>query len=105
MTAKERSQPMVLVPAQAFHPGEYVAEELKERGWSAERLSELSGLSVGYLRQLIAEKLPVTARTTLALGRAFGTGPCIWLSLQSQYQTALSGIADREAFTKASDQP
>jgi len=44
------------LPAEAFHPGEYVADEIAARGWSLETLCEKSGLHRDFLAAFLRLK-------------------------------------------------
>jgi len=70
------------VPAEAFHPGEFIKEELEARGWSVHLLAEYTGLTSAALEELIAGRVPVTPSIARCLGDAFGTGQIYWLNLQ-----------------------
>ena len=70
------------IPAERFPPAEYIREEMGERGWSVETLAEESGLKRCYVEELLAGRT-VTSLAAVALGKAFGTGPELWLNLQA----------------------
>lgn len=72
-------------PAERFHPGEYIREELEARGWSIETMVERSGLRRDLIEELIAESRPVTRLVALCLANAFGTGDVVWRNLQKCY--------------------
>lgn len=77
-----------------IHPGEILADELAEIGYSANRLAKELGIPANRVSQILAEKRGVTADTALRLGTFFGTGPELWLNLQTSYELRL---AERES--------
>ena len=71
--------------AERFHPGEYVGDELKARGWSIETFCERSGLRRDLVDELIAGRRSVTRMTAFCLAQAFGSSEQTWLRLQKSY--------------------
>ncbi len=78
------------MPREAIHPGEFLADELEELGLSAAALARIVRVPANRISQIIAGKRNVTADTALRLGRYFGTGPRIWLNLQTAYELDLA---------------
>lgn len=74
-------------PADYFHPGGYIAEELKERGWTRATLAVASGLDRRIIDELIAEKRSVTRLVAHCLDLAFGTGAQVWINLQATWDS------------------
>lgn len=66
----------------AIHPGEHLADELRELNMSAAELSRRINVPVNRITQIIKGQRAITADTALRLGHWFGTGPEIWLNLQ-----------------------
>ena len=79
------------VPADAFAPGEFIQEELEERGWSQTELAEILGRPPAAVNQIIKGKRSITLSTAKELAAAFGTSPMLWLSLDAVYQLHKSG--------------
>lgn len=69
-----------------IHPGEILADELKEIGMTAPELSKRLGVPNSRLSQILNGKRDITADTALRLGQFFGTGPDLWLNLQKAYE-------------------
>lgn len=67
------------------HPGDYVKEEMEERGWTIVDLEEKSQLKGYVLRELIAHNRNVTPVVALGLSQAFGTSKDFWINLQTDY--------------------
>ena len=84
----------------AIHPGEHLADELRELGMSAAELARQINVPVNRVTQIINGQRAVTADTALRLGHWFGTGPEIWLNLQQLYelrraQTEIGGEVEK----------
>lgn len=72
--------------AEIFPPGEFLRDELEARGWSQTELAEIIGRPVRLINELIAGKKAITPETAIQLGDSLGTGPDLWMNLESQYQ-------------------
>lgn len=70
----------------AVHPGEHLADELKELGMSAAELARQVAVPVNRITQIINGRRAITADTALRLGHWFNTGPEVWLNLQQLYE-------------------
>lgn len=81
-------------PVQTLPPGSYLREELERRGWTQNDLAEILGRPPRLVNEIIAAKRSITPETAHGLGIAFGTGPDLWMNLESQYQ--LSRTAPKE---------
>lgn len=69
----------------AIHPGEHLAEELKELGLSASALARQIGVPPNRVTAILNGDREITADTALRLGHYFGTSAEFWLNLQSLY--------------------
>jgi addiction module HigA family antidote len=69
-----------------IHPGEHLAEELKEIGISAAELARQIDVPVNRVTGILNGQRGVTADTALRLGHWFGTSPEFWLNLQTLYE-------------------
>jgi antitoxin HigA-1 len=78
----------------AIHPGEHLAEELRELGISAAELSREIEVPVNRVTSIINGQQGITGDTALRLGHWFGTSAEFWLNLQKLYELRL---AQREA--------
>ena len=74
----------------AIHPGEILADELAELGVSASQLARAIDVPVNRVTQILQGRRAITADTALRLGRWFGTGPEIWLDLQTDYELRIA---------------
>ena len=73
-----------------IHPGEHLAEELRELGVSAAELSRHIEVPVNRITAIINGQRNITADTALRLGHWFGTSPEFWLNLQKLYELRLA---------------
>lgn len=69
-------------PAESFHPGVFIKEEMDARGWDAKDLAVKTGLTVCVIERLIAGALDVTPVIATVLAYAFGTSSLLWTRLQ-----------------------
>ena len=76
----------------AFHPGEYLKDELDAREWTQTELAEMIGRPLRLINRIIAGKAGITAQTAQQLAAAFGTSAELWMNLQNQYDRAKTGI-------------
>lgn len=74
----------------AIHPGEHVAEELKELGMSAAELARKLGVPTNRITGILNGQRAITGDTALRLAHFFGTSPEFWLNLQSLYELRLA---------------
>lgn len=81
--------------AEIFPPGEFLREELEERGWSQTELAEIIGRPVRLINEIIAGKKAITPETAIQLGDSLGTGAELWMNLESQYQLSRVRTPDR----------
>ncbi len=81
------------------HPGEFLAEILREHGLSQAEFARAIGLSPMRVSHLIKGTRPVTAELALLLGQAFEQSPHFWMNLQASFdlKTAAQNIAGKLA--------
>ena len=63
-------------------PGEYLADELAERGLTVAQFAELSGLPVETVMAVVYGAHQITAPIAGAIAGALGTTPEMWLALE-----------------------
>ena len=73
-------------PAEAFPPGEYLRDELEERGWTVSEFAEAIGWPVQTLTNVLDGKSEITADAARALSNVLGTTAEVWLNLQKAYR-------------------
>ncbi len=74
----------------AIHPGEHLAEELKELGMSAAELARQLDVPTNRVTQILNGRRAITGDTALRLAHFFGTTAEFWLNLQSLYEIRLA---------------
>ena len=74
----------------AIHPGEHLAEELKELKMSAAELARKINVPTNRVTQILNGTRAITGDTALRLAHFFGTSPEFWLNLQSRYEIRLA---------------
>lgn len=73
-------------PAEVFTPGEYLRDELEERGWTVTEFAQILGRPLQAISEILNGKKEITAETAVDLGAALDTSPELWLNLQSAYR-------------------
>ncbi len=85
------------IPAEVFPPGEFIREEIEERGWTQEDLAEILGRPLRLVNEIIMGKRGITPETANGIAAAFGTSAQFWMNLESTYR--LSQIRTRDTDT------
>jgi antitoxin HigA-1 len=78
------------MPRTPVHPGEHLAEELRELGITAAELSRQIDVPVNRITGIIHGQRGITADTALRLAHWFGTSPQFWINLQQLYELRLA---------------
>ena len=76
------------IPAEIFHPGEFLKEELAERKVTQKDAAEALGISPQFLGDVLAGKRGVSAALAVRLGKYLGTTALFWMRLQDQWDMA-----------------
>jgi addiction module HigA family antidote len=74
----------------AIHPGEHLAEELKELNMSAAALARQLKVPTNRVSQIMNGQRAITGDTALRLAHFFGTSAEFWLNLQTLYELRLA---------------
>jgi addiction module HigA family antidote len=77
-----------------IHPGEILADELKEIGVTPTELARQVKVPANRISEIIRGRRSITGDTALRLGHWFGSTPQFWINLQSAYDLR---VAAREA--------
>lgn len=72
-------------PAEAFHPGEFLRDELVARKISQSAFASVIGRPVQVINEIVNGKKSITAEMAKLIGLALGTGPEVWINLQTAY--------------------
>jgi addiction module HigA family antidote len=74
----------------AIHPGEHLAEELRELRMSAAGLARKLDVPTNRITRILNRQRAITGDTALRLAHFFGTSAEFWLNLQSLYDLRLA---------------
>jgi len=74
----------------AIHPGEHLAEELRELGMSAAELARQLDVPTNRVTQILNGQRGISGDTALRLAHFFGTTAEFWLNLQTLYEIRLA---------------
>ena len=85
MNEQEQHRQSMRAPAEVFHPGKYLREEIGERGCSLQDLAESSGLTLPEIRGVLDGTIPTTGRIAERLAVAVGPPAEFWTNLQKAY--------------------
>ena len=82
MVTKTDAYPDIAIP-----PGEYLSEEIEERGISQKELARLMGRPLNAINEIINGEKAITAQTALQLEEVMPEIPArFWLNLETDYQ-------------------
>jgi len=70
----------------AIHPGEHLAEQLRELGMSAAKLGRQLKVPTNRITGILNGQRAVTGDSALRLAHFFGTSAEFWLNLQKVYE-------------------
>src|SRR3989449_11236104 len=73
-----------------IHPGEHLAEELRELGMSAAELARQLDVPTNRITEILNGRRAITGDTALRLAHFFGTTAEFWLNLQGLYELRLA---------------
>jgi addiction module HigA family antidote len=73
-----------------IHPGEHLAEELKELGMSASELARKLEVPPNRITAILNGQRSITGDTALRLAHFFGTSAQFWLNLQNLYELRIA---------------
>ena len=73
-----------------IHPGEHLAEQLKELGMSAAELGRRLKVPTNRITGILNGQRAITGDSALRLAHFFGTSPDFWLNLQKLYELRLA---------------
>lgn len=74
------------IAAEGFPPGEFIIEELEERGWNQVDLADILGKTPAMVNEIIKTKRRITPEVAEGLAAAFGTSAEYWTNLETAYQ-------------------
>ena len=68
-------------PAEVFHPGEHLLDELEARGWTQTEFAEIIGRPLRLVNEIINGKRGITPETAREFAAALGTSAEFWMNL------------------------
>ena len=74
----------------AIHPGEHLAEELREPDMSAASLARQIEVSANRITEILNGRRAITGDTALRLAHFFDTSAEFWLNLQKLYELRIA---------------
>lgn len=74
----------------AIHPGEHLAEELKELDMSVASLAQQIDVSPSRITEILNGRRAITGDTALRLAHFFDTRSEFWLNLQKLYELRIA---------------
>jgi len=75
-----------IIPAEAFHPGEFINDEIKARKITQRKLSELMNIPTNLVKSLIYGRCNISADLALKLEKALEINAEYWMRLQVRYE-------------------
>lgn len=73
-------------PAEAFPPGDFIKEEMGERGWTQQDLAEILGKPLPTINGIVNGKKAILVDTARRLAAAFGTSAQFWMNLETSFR-------------------
>jgi HTH-type transcriptional regulator/antitoxin HigA len=74
------------VPAEALPPGEFLKDELEQRGWTQEEFAAIIGRPTTLVNQIVLGKRAVTPEAAAEIGAALGVDAEYWMNLETAYR-------------------
>ncbi|MDN5722944.1 MAG: HigA family addiction module antitoxin [Corynebacterium sp.] len=71
--------------AEHFPAGEYLADELDERGWSHADFANIIDCPTPFVSDVVNGREMITRESAVQFAAALGTTPGLWLNLQDSY--------------------
>lgn len=90
-----------LTPAEVFHPGEFLRDELEARGWTQTEFAGLIRRSPRVVNEIIAGKRGISPGTAKLMAAAIGTTPQFWMNLDTAYQLSQAEAAPEHVAREA----
>ncbi|GAA3334626.1 HigA family addiction module antidote protein [Curtobacterium albidum] len=75
----------VVVRAERAPVGEFLSDELLERGWTQTEFAEILGRPIQFVSEIISGRKEITRESAAQIAAAFGDTAQYWLNLQDDY--------------------
>ena len=82
------------------HPGRVLRAELDIRGMSANQLALALRVPANRITAILRGERAISAETAVRLGRYLGTGPAMWMNLQTQFDISVVETTRGEAIDR-----
>ena len=73
------------IAIEAFHPGEFLLEEIKERALVKKDVAAALGIRPHHLSEIFAGKRNISAKTALKIEQLLNVSATYWLGMQMEY--------------------
>ena len=73
-------------PAEVFPPGEYLEDEINARNWSQAEFANIIGRPPTVVSMIVTGKRAISPEIAKEIGAALGTGPEVWMNLETAYR-------------------
>lgn len=83
-------------PDLVIHPGETIADVLKERNMTQKELAKRAGVSEPFLSDVIHGKKDISKGLAMGLEYALGVPKSFWLKMQANYDAELLEMKEEE---------
>ena len=80
----------------AFHPGEFLLEEIEARKMQKKDFANQIGIYPNNLSLIFAGKRDISASLAIKIGKALGTSGELWYNLQSAFNFQQAVIQEME---------
>jgi addiction module HigA family antidote len=85
------------IEIEAFHPGEFLLEEIEERGIIKKDFAKALEILPNNLSLLFAGKRNISAQLALKIGKFLGTSAEYWYGLQTAYDLQKARLEEEQS--------
>jgi HTH-type transcriptional regulator/antitoxin HigA len=77
-------------PKFAYHPWEYLDDELKARNWTQRQFADIIWIPAPELNAIIKWRKNLTPALCVRIGEAFWTSADLWMNMQTWYSLSIA---------------
>ena len=77
-------------PKFAYHPWEYLNDELKARNWTQRQFADIIWIPAPELNAIIKWRKNLTPALCVRIGEAFWTSADLWMNMQTWYSLSIA---------------
>ncbi|WP_316786951.1 HigA family addiction module antitoxin [Pedobacter frigiditerrae] len=85
------------IEIEAFHPGEFLLEEIEERGILKKDFAKALEILPNNLSLLFAGKRNISAQLALKIGKFLGTSAEYWYGMQTAYDLQMARLEEEKS--------